>query len=95
MIWVRPATRFADVATVAGPKRAAHRLLSGAVEFARDRGAPVIEGYPVDNKGQQVDLRMAHVGARRLFEAAGFTKVADTDSVSNGSPPVFLRLVRG
>jgi hypothetical protein len=28
-----------------------HRLLDDAVAFARDNGAPAIEGYPVDNRG--------------------------------------------
>src|SRR3982751_253700 len=51
-----------------------HVLLHGAVAYARSRGAPAVEGYPVDNQGQRVDLTMAYVGTRRVFEAAGFTK---------------------
>jgi GNAT superfamily N-acetyltransferase len=35
-----------------------HPLLAGAVEFARSQGAPAIEGYPVDNRGEKVDLTM-------------------------------------
>jgi GNAT superfamily N-acetyltransferase len=69
-----------------------HHLLRGAVEFARSRGAPAIEGYPVDNRGEKVDLTMAYVGTRRLFERAGFVKVADTDSVLDGFPRVLMRL---
>lgn len=69
-----------------------HHLLRGAVEFARGRGAPAIEGYPVDNQGERVDLTMAYVGTRRLFERAGFVKVADTDSVLDGFPRVLMRL---
>lgn len=69
-----------------------HRLLVGAVEFAREHGAPAIEGYPVDNAGEKVDLTMAYVGTRSLFERAGFTKAADTDSVLNGFPRVVMRL---
>ena len=69
-----------------------HALVEGAVEFARDGGAPAIEAYPVDNKGEKVDLTMAYVGTRRLFERAGFTKAADTDSVLNGFPRVLMRL---
>jgi GNAT superfamily N-acetyltransferase len=69
-----------------------HHLLRGAVEFARERGAPAIEGYPVDNRGKKVDLTMAYVGTRRLFERAGFAKAADTDSVLNGFPRVLMRL---
>jgi GNAT superfamily N-acetyltransferase len=70
----------------------AHRLVDGAVQFARDRGAPAIEGYPVDNEGRKVDLTMAYVGTRVLFERAGFAKAADTGSVINGFPRVLMRL---
>jgi len=69
-----------------------HRLLEGAVEFARSYGAPAIEGYPVDNRGEKVDLTMAYVGTRRLFERAGFMKAADTESVLAGYPRVLMRL---
>ena len=69
-----------------------HTLLEGAVEFARRRGAPAVEGYPVDNRGPKVDLTMAYVGTRGLFEKAGFQKAADTTSVLNGFPRVVMRL---
>lgn len=69
-----------------------HDLLAGAVDFAREQGAPAIEGYPLDNEGEKVDPTMAYVGTRKLFETAGFTKVADTDSVLDGFPRVLMRL---
>jgi GNAT superfamily N-acetyltransferase len=69
-----------------------HTLLDGAVAYARSQGAPAIEGYPVDNKGKRVDLTMAYVGTRKLFEDAGFSKAVDTDSVSGGFPRVVMRL---
>ncbi|HEY4850487.1 MAG TPA: GNAT family N-acetyltransferase [Streptosporangiaceae bacterium] len=69
-----------------------HALLDGAVAYARSQGAPAIEGYPVDNEGKKVDLTMAYVGTRKLFEDAGFTKAADTRSVSGGFPRVVMRL---
>jgi GNAT superfamily N-acetyltransferase len=69
-----------------------HELLAGAVEFARAGGAPAIEGYPVDNGDAKVDLTMAYVGTRRLFERAGFRKAADTTSVLDGFPRVLMRL---
>lgn len=69
-----------------------HVLLQGAVDYARDAGAEVIEGYPVDNDGERVDQTMAYVGTRRLFEQAGFTKASDTDSVLDGFPRVLMRL---
>jgi GNAT superfamily N-acetyltransferase len=69
----------------------AQPLLEGAVDYARTQGAPVVEGYPVDNRGERVDLTMAYVGTLAMFERAGFTKVADTDSVSGGFPRVLVR----
>jgi GNAT superfamily N-acetyltransferase len=69
-----------------------HVLLDGAVACARSQGAPAIEGYPVDNRGEKVDLTMAYVGTRKLFEDAGFTKAADTRSVAGGFPRVLMRL---
>ncbi|MET1043012.1 MAG: GNAT family N-acetyltransferase [Microbacteriaceae bacterium] len=69
-----------------------HHLLKGAVDFARENGAPAIEGYPLDNRGKKIDLTMAYVGTRSLFEDAGFTKAADTGSVLNGFPRVLMRL---
>ena len=69
-----------------------HVLLDGAVAYARSFGAPAIEGYPVDNQGKKVDLTMAFVGTRKLFEDAGFTRAADTSSVAGGFPRVLMRL---
>ena len=69
-----------------------HALLAGAVDHARSHGAPVVEGYPVDNGGHKVDLTMAFVGTRGLFERAGFVKAVDTSSVSGGFPRVVMRL---
>ncbi|MBF4994303.1 GNAT family N-acetyltransferase [Arthrobacter gandavensis] len=69
-----------------------HALVAGAVEFARGHGAPAVEAYPVDNQGAKVELTMAYVGTRSVFEAAGFTKAADTDSVLGGFPRVLMRL---
>ena len=70
----------------------AHALLEGAVTYARSQGAPAIEGYPVDNEGKKVDLTMAYVGTRALFERAGFAMAAETDAVSGGFPRVIMRL---
>jgi GNAT superfamily N-acetyltransferase len=67
-------------------------LIDGAIEYARASGAPAIEGYPVDNGDQRVDQTMAFVGTRAMFERAGFTKAADTDSVSGGIPRILMRL---
>jgi GNAT superfamily N-acetyltransferase len=76
-------------------KGISHALLDGAVAYARSQGAPAVEGYPVDNDGRKVDLTMAYVGTRGVFERAGFTKAADTTSVSGGFPRVLMRLALG
>ena len=73
-------------------KGISRHLLAGAVAYARSQGAPAVEGYPVDNRGKKVDLTMAYVGTRKLFEDAGFTKAADTNAVSGGFPRVVMRL---
>jgi GNAT superfamily N-acetyltransferase len=82
-IRVRPGRRGKGISPV---------LLDGAVGYARAQGAPAVEGYPVDNRGEKVDLTMAYVGTRGLFERCGFTKAADTDAVSGGFPRVVMRL---
>jgi GNAT superfamily N-acetyltransferase len=79
---VRPGHRGRGISTA---------LLRGAVDYARSEGAPAVEGYPVDNRGNRVDLTMAYVGTRAMFERAGFVKVADTTSVSGGFPRVLMR----
>ncbi|ASD21513.1 GNAT family N-acetyltransferase [Cryobacterium sp. LW097] len=68
-------------------------LIAGAVDYARASGAPCVESYPVDTDGQRVDLTMAYVGTRTMFERAGFTKAADTDSVAGGFPRILMRLM--
>jgi len=68
-----------------------HVLLAGAVTYAAERGAPVVEGYPVDNQGRKVDLTMAYVGTRKLFEDAGFELAATTEATSAGFPRVVMR----
>ena len=72
-------------------KGVVHELLRGAVDYALAQGAPAVEGYPVENDGRKVDLTMAYVGTRAIFERAGFVKVADTQAVSGGFPRVLMR----
>lgn len=69
-----------------------HALIEGAVAYAHARGAPAVEGYPVDNRGEKVNLTMAYVGTRSLFESAGFVKAADTGSMFDGFPRIVMRL---
>ncbi|NNU26943.1 GNAT family N-acetyltransferase [Isoptericola sediminis] len=66
-------------------------LIEGAVRFARDRGAPAVEAYPLDNQGERIDTTMAYVGTRTMFEQAGFTVAAATSSTLDGFPRVLMR----
>ena len=52
-------------------------LARAAVDFARERGARALEGYPmITEPGQEIMLGELHVGSRSIFEAAGFTEVS-------------------
>jgi GNAT superfamily N-acetyltransferase len=54
-----------------------YALARAAVDFARERGARAIEGYPMLTKtGQDIAWGELHVGRRSLFEAAGFDEVS-------------------
>jgi GNAT superfamily N-acetyltransferase len=54
----------------------AHALLAGAVEWARERGATRLEGYPVDPGDARPPSSSMYVGTVSMFVAAGFTEVA-------------------
>lgn len=69
----------------------AHRLLEGAVDYARSRGAVVMEGYPVDPDGGKVNSTLAYVGTRSVFEKAGFEEVATTSAKSDGLARIVMR----
>jgi GNAT superfamily N-acetyltransferase len=66
------------------------RLLDGAVAYAASHGAPAVEAYPVDPPGR-MDLTMAFVGTRRMFDRAGFRVVGSTDAVASGMPRLLMR----
>ena len=51
-----------------------HALARAAVDFAQQRGARALEGYPITTK--DVILSELHVGTVGAFEAAGFTEVS-------------------
>ena len=51
-------------------------LARAAVDFARQRGARALEGYPMITKpGQEITWGELHVGSRGAFADAGFTEV--------------------
>jgi len=52
-------------------------LARAAVDFARERGARVVEGYPmITQPGKEVTWGELNVGARQVFEDAGFAEVS-------------------
>jgi GNAT superfamily N-acetyltransferase len=52
-------------------------LARAAVDFARERGARALEGYPmITQPGQEITWGELHVGSRSIFEAAGFAEVS-------------------
>jgi len=53
----------------------AHALLRGAIAYARERGATLIEAYPVDKADRSKDVDM-WFGAKSMFDRAGFREVA-------------------
>ncbi len=54
----------------------ARAMVDAAVEFARDRGARLLEGYPVDTERRpQVRAEELYHGSVGLFAGAGFSEV--------------------
>lgn len=58
--------------------------------YAASHGAPAVEAYPVDPPGR-LDLTMAFVGAKSMFDRAGFRVVGTTDAVASGMPRLVMR----
>ena len=67
-------------------------LLAGAIEYAREHGAPALEAYPVDPQGQRIDVSFAYVGTAGMFERAGFRRVVETAARSARLPRILMRL---
>jgi GNAT superfamily N-acetyltransferase len=52
-------------------------LARAAVDFARQRGARAVEGYPlITMPGQEITWGELHVGSRSIFAAAGLAEVS-------------------
>ncbi|MCK6210102.1 GNAT family N-acetyltransferase [Georgenia sp. EYE_87] len=66
------------------------QLIEGAVAYAASRGAPAVEAYPVDPPGR-MDLTMAFVGTRSMFEKVGFRVIGTTDAVASRMPRIVMR----
>jgi GNAT superfamily N-acetyltransferase len=53
-----------------------YHLARATVDFARDRGARAIEAYPmITEPGKTITWGELHVGARQVFEEAGFKEI--------------------
>ena len=54
-----------------------YALARATVDFARQRGARALEGYPmITQSGQEITWGELHVGSRSIFAAAGFAEVS-------------------
>jgi GNAT superfamily N-acetyltransferase len=50
-------------------------LIAAAVDYARSKGARIVEGYPTE-PGKKVEAGSMYLGAVSAFKEAGFTEVA-------------------
>jgi GNAT superfamily N-acetyltransferase len=73
----------------------ARALLDAAVDYAREHGATLLEGYPVETDGQRVPAASVYKGTVGMFEDAGF-KVAERRQANRTTPvrPIVRRRVR-
>ena len=70
----------------------AKALLAAAVDYARDHGARLVEGYPVSTGGTRISSASVYTGTASMFEAAGFEVAAQsTSKASSGTPRVVMR----
>ena len=54
-----------------------YALARAGVDFARERGARAVEGYPmITTPGKEVTWGELYVGSRSVFDAAGFAEVS-------------------
>lgn len=63
----------------------ASRLLDAAVDYAREHGAPAVEGYPTATGRRSNDLWRGTVG---MFDRAGFTPIAVRTRLGSPDRPV-------
>jgi len=87
-VWAVPCFFVARGARKQGVTKA---LLAAACEWAKRRGARLIEGYPVDAHGKEYAPAFAWHGLVGTFEAAGFREVARRSK----RRPIMRRAVRG
>lgn len=84
------------VARAARGQGVAEAMLAAAVDYAREHGAKLLEGYPLDTSGgRRVPAASAYQGTLRMFERAGF-RVVERRQANASSPvrPIVRRGVR-
>jgi GNAT superfamily N-acetyltransferase len=80
------------VARAARGSGVASALLEAAVTYAREHGARILEGYPVETGGNRMPSASAYTGTTGMFERAGFAVASPTTSkAAAGRPRVVVR----
>lgn len=67
-----------------------HKLIVGAVDYAKSQGATLIEAYPVEPKNERMPDAFAWTGLASAYLAAGFHEVARRSATR----PIMRRVVR-
>jgi GNAT superfamily N-acetyltransferase len=82
------------VARSARKQGVANALLEAAVAYAREHGATLLEGYPIETDGQRVPAANVYKGTLTMFERAGF-EVAVRRRANRASPerPIVRRTI--
>jgi GNAT superfamily N-acetyltransferase len=82
------------VARSARKQGVANTLLEAAVAYAREHGATLLEGYPIETDGQRVPAANVYKGTLTMFERAGF-EVAARRRANRASPerPIVRRTI--
>jgi GNAT superfamily N-acetyltransferase len=73
------------VARSARRQGVARALLDAAIAYAADHGARLLEGYPVETRGERVASANAYKGTLSMFERAGF-EVVERRRANRASP---------
>ncbi len=83
------------VARSARGQGVAAALLDAAVDYARQHGATLLEGYPVETGGDRIPAANAYKGTLGMFERAGF-EVVERRQWNRTTPvrPIVRRRVR-
>ena len=51
-------------------------MLKAAIEYSKEQGARILEGYPVDTLGGKTAALFIYTGTASAFKKAGFKEVA-------------------